>query len=57
MTIEEIAKRLNECANKKACKTCKYSWKGMPTMHCEGDIVKEMADVFRKRYETKGDEK
>lgn len=55
MTIEEIAQRLNDCVNKK-CKTCKHNFYGLPTMQCEGHIVKEMAEECTKIVEQMGDD-
>ena len=56
MTIEEIEKRLNECANKKACKSCKHSRDGLPTLACEGYIIEEMGAECRKIVEQMGDD-
>lgn len=56
MTIEEIAKRLDDCASRKACKTCKHNFRGMPTMQCEGFIVAEMGEECRKLVEQMGDD-
>lgn len=55
MTIEEIAQRLNDCANKK-CKSCKYNFYGLPTMQCEGHIVRDMAEECRKIVAMEGDD-
>lgn len=54
-TIGEIAKILNDCANRK-CKSCRYNFYGLPTMQCEGHIVKDMAAECRKIVERMGDD-
>ena len=56
MTIEEISKRLNECASKEACKDCQHSFRGYPTMHCEGFIIESMGAECRKLVEQMGDD-
>lgn len=56
MTIDEIAKRLDDCANKRICKICKYNFYGLPTMQCEGHMVREMAEECRKLVEQMGDD-
>lgn len=56
MTIEEIAKVLNDCASKKSCKTCKYNFYGLPTMQCEGHMVADMGNECRKLVEQMGDD-
>lgn len=43
MKIEQIAKLLNECGNKKHCKKCSYARDQKPTLTCEEQIIKYAA--------------
>lgn len=56
MTIEEIAKKLDDCASKTLCKSCQYNFRGYPTMHCEGYIIEEMGAECRKIVAEMGDD-
>lgn len=48
MTIDQIAKRLKDCANKTYCKECPYSSNDLPTMTCEEFMIKYAAEECRK---------
>lgn len=56
MTVEQIAKKLNDCANKIYCKKCTHSRDGMPTMTCEEFMIKEVGAECRKIVEAENDD-
>lgn len=56
MTIEEVKDRLNDCSSKRLCKECQYSFRGYPTMHCEGYMIEEMGAECAKIVERMGDD-
>lgn len=48
MKIEQIAKLLNECANKRHCKKCSYARDQKPTLTCEEQMIKYVATEIRQ---------
>jgi len=56
MTIEEIAKTLDDCANHRNCEICKFSFYGLPTMECEGHMIASMGSEVRKFVDKMGDD-
>lgn len=57
MTIEEIAKRLDDCATKsmKNCADCIYQkYEGLE--RCQAELIKEMGAECRKIVEQMGDD-
>lgn len=57
MMIDQIAKRLNDCANKTYCKECPYSSNDLPTMTCEEFMIKDAAEECRIIAEEVEDDK
>ena len=47
MTIEQIATRLDDCANQNNCKTCEFGY-GLPTKECQTKMIEEMGNECRK---------
>lgn len=56
MTIEEVKDRLNDCSSKRLCKECQYSFRGYPTMHCEGYMIEEISQKVAETEEEKAAE-
>lgn len=54
MTIEEIAKKLDDCANIR-CSNCKHIFTD-DLAECQTRIIEEMADECRKLVEQMGDD-
>lgn len=54
MTIEEIAKRLNDCANVR-CSHCKHKYID-DLAECQTRIIEEMADECRNLVKQMGDD-
>lgn len=53
MTIEEIAKKLDDCANAR-CEGCEYLCANMSL--CQQNIISDMANECRKLVEQMGDD-
>lgn len=54
MTIEQIAKKLNDCANAR-CNGCEFQ--KVPVMYCQQHMIKKMADECRRIAEEVEDDK
>lgn len=55
MTIEEVAKKLDDCGNHRTCEICEFGF-GIPTEECRREMVVSMGDECRRIVEAERDD-
>jgi len=55
MTIEDIAKKLDDCGNHRTCGTCEFGF-GLPTESCRADMILAMGSECRRVAEEMNDD-